>query len=147
MSSAICATTLLVDEFTTAFVAGVDMCATPMTQPRKKWSVASGQWLERNPHTPEGSLATSHQPLATALRPAITVAGAVVRRPSQQGSSQHFHVVGLIISDIKGRPTKPRSPLRAVFVGAPSRRRFCVCWGDLARNGVAWWEDKSGCLC
>src|SRR5271157_1700141 len=106
MSSAICATTLLVDEFTTAFVAGVDMCATPMTQPRKKWSVASGQWLERNPHTPEGSLATSHQPLATALRPAITVAGAVVRRPSQQGSSQHFHVVGLIISDIKGRPTQ-----------------------------------------
>src|SRR5271166_2189237 len=33
--------------------------------------------------------------------PAITVAGAVERRPSQQGSSQHFHVVGLIIAVCK----------------------------------------------
>ena len=35
------------------------------------------------------------------LGPAITVTGAVVRRPSQQGSSQHFHVVGLIIAVCK----------------------------------------------
>ncbi len=103
---------LLVDSVTTSPVAGIDMCATPMTQPRKKWSVASNQWLESvDLCVGRFVLITSHWPLATALRLAITVAGAVVRRPSRQGSSQHSHVVGLVISDVKGRPTQPGSPI------------------------------------